>query len=625
MSKKKVSGNTMTLKDFHGGSIPSDLSLPSAPGVTVRPSDHSGQDRPNSWGNPIGRPDNWSRPQSSPATRPFDDKTPFLTHTARIGRNFDEDERKPLDGISAPRRTISDESIQVPASRVELKSEYGSSGSLVGWQGLAPSGVVNAYAAKVNEVTHVGVNSQNLGGNSGLAVGGGYPNAWAARKEMVGVNEPVQQSAWSGPTAVLKLARASALEKVSSGRWQSKHAIHFQADVEDLMSPKIETVFQSNSYGSSSHERVDVLGGRDYQDATLARQVERGLHIEDGVQAARKELPRYEMAMGPKYSDVKERNAAIHTDRTPLARDDGRLSGSELQPAVPLEPSERPKLKLLPRTKPLESSEKPAIDHRQGCQRANDTGHAEAFEVYGNMYPTKLSMAITESVPQALEHPKLSLKSRLQPLEQLEGSIEKDRNAVFGGARPRELVLKERGIGDVAINNHDLVQQFDRTEHNVPRIERYMRGKDWKENPILAENSEKTESPLLDEKIGKRYERKDHRQDIERVDVQRRNWRAESWRNSRETERNQQQVERPPSPETWRKPVVQVKPDSPDSGGPRHGKVASAIELAQAFSRSVSDPKTADHFSGQRGHPGRTQMPFSRLMGPTPRPQINGY
>lgn len=35
MSKKKVSGNTMTLKDFHGGSIPTDLPLPSAPGVYV--------------------------------------------------------------------------------------------------------------------------------------------------------------------------------------------------------------------------------------------------------------------------------------------------------------------------------------------------------------------------------------------------------------------------------------------------------------------------------------------------------------------------------------------------------------------------------------------------------------
>ena len=36
MSKKKAfSGSTMTLKDFHGGSIPSDLPLPSAPGAYV--------------------------------------------------------------------------------------------------------------------------------------------------------------------------------------------------------------------------------------------------------------------------------------------------------------------------------------------------------------------------------------------------------------------------------------------------------------------------------------------------------------------------------------------------------------------------------------------------------------
>lgn len=153
-----------------------------------------------------------------------------------------------------------------------------------------------------------------------------------------------------------------------------------------------------------------------------------------------------------------------------------------------------------------------------------------------------------------------------------------------------------------------------------------MRGKDWRENPIPAEYSAKTENTLLDQRIGKTYERKDHRQDIERAEVQRRNWRNESQRNSIETERKRQQVERPPSPETWRKPVEQVKPDSPDSGGPPpHRKVASAVELAQAFSRPVSDPKTADHFSSQRGHPGRTQMPFSRLMGPTPRPQINGY
>ena len=33
MSKKKMPRAVMTLKDFHGGSIPSDLPLPSAPGM----------------------------------------------------------------------------------------------------------------------------------------------------------------------------------------------------------------------------------------------------------------------------------------------------------------------------------------------------------------------------------------------------------------------------------------------------------------------------------------------------------------------------------------------------------------------------------------------------------------
>ncbi|ONK74757.1 uncharacterized protein A4U43_C03F9840 [Asparagus officinalis] len=49
MSKKKsFSGSTMTLKDFHGGSIPSDLALPSAPGVSARPPVSVGPSR--RWG-----------------------------------------------------------------------------------------------------------------------------------------------------------------------------------------------------------------------------------------------------------------------------------------------------------------------------------------------------------------------------------------------------------------------------------------------------------------------------------------------------------------------------------------------------------------------------------------------
>lgn len=137
-------------------------------------------------------------------------------------------------------------------------------------------------------------------------------------------------------------------------------------------------------------------------------------------------------------------------------------------------------------------------------------------------------------------------------------------------------------------------------------------------------HNEKPENHPFDQRTGKKFDRRDNRVDVERVDVQKRNWRNDGKRNNREPERQQQQSERPPSPETWRKPE-QPKLSSPGAVGVHHGKAASALELAQAFSRSVSDPKLADRFSGQRGIPGRAQMPFSRLMGPTPRPQINGY
>lgn len=65
----------------------------------MRPSDCSSYDRPASWASPTSR----SRINSSTTIRHFDDKTPFLTP---IGYNFDEDERKPLDGVSAPQRTV---------------------------------------------------------------------------------------------------------------------------------------------------------------------------------------------------------------------------------------------------------------------------------------------------------------------------------------------------------------------------------------------------------------------------------------------------------------------------------------------------------------------------------------
>ena len=163
-----------------------------------------------------------------------------------------------------------------------------------------------------------------------------------------------------------------------------------------------------------------------------------------------------------------------------------------------------------------------------------------------------------------------------------------------------------------------------RVEHNIVRAEKIP------DHSIQTRYGEKTEN-VHDQRTGRKPDRKEQRVDVERVNVQRRNWRGgdnrsggDNRRNAREADR-QQVSERQPSPETWRKPVEQPK-SSLGAVGMRYGRAASAVELAQAFSRSVSDPKVNDRFSGQMGlNTGRTQVPFSRLVGPTSRPQINGY
>lgn len=635
MSKKKAfGGSTMTLKDFHGGSIPSDIPLPSAPGAVVRPSDRSGFDRHTSWGNPTGRPDYRSRPNSSPATRNFDDKTPFLAHTVHIGRNFDEDERKPLDGVSAPRRTVSDENINVPLTRVEPKTDYTSSGRLAGRQvstpvSQLPSASASSYSARLAEATqggsaHVGVIPGNSMGHGGQAVSGSYPNAWAARKEAVGIAEP-GQSAWSGSVAESKFAQASALEKVSSGRWQSKHSVHHQPDVEVIRHSETESSLHTKGgIDNYALNGMDVVNGGEHYDASLARHAERGLTIKDGFWAGGRDVTVYGSARSNIHREAKERNPQSYNDGVQVSPTNGKSGRSEFQPPVPSDAAERPKLKLLPASKRLDGLEQPVNDYKLGHNWSSDPIHAETVtELYGNTNPARTGLAGTETESRAAERPKLNLKPRTQSLERLEGNVERERNTLFGGARPRELVLKERGIDEVAINNHDVGQSSIRVKHDGPKSD-MIPG-----NAVPTRLSEKTTNLPLDDRIGKTAERKDHRVETDRADVQRRNWRNDNRKNIRETEKpkpqQHQQQERLPSPETWRKPAEQPRPASPDANGLRYGKVASAVELAQAFSSSVSDQKTTDRLSTQRALPGRGQMPFSRLMGSGPRPQINGY
>ncbi|XP_076942685.1 uncharacterized protein LOC143612630 [Bidens hawaiensis] len=545
MAKKKA---TMTLKDFHGGSIPSDLPLPSAPGVTVRPMNHTGLDRHTSWTNPMGRQDHRLRPGSAGAVRTYDDKTPFLTQNVQIGRNFDEDERKPLDGGSIPHRTVSDENIRGGGVTVrqEPKPDYSLAVNAPNRPVTTPvsqfpSGSTGgSYAARFSEAVNVTSGrsyAKSEGRSLGVETKVSVPssNPWGPKKVAVGISEPVASS-WSAPDAATKLAHASALEKVSSGRWLSNQ--NKQIDVEVIRHPEPEAKVQSkgNAYTTFSY----------------------GSTQSDGVQA---------------------------------------------QPVGGSEVTERPKLKLLPRSKPVDYIE-PLVAYKQSGEPV--TGN----EFYGNVNSSVHGLAGSEDAHHASEQPRLNLKPRSQPVEQMERNTERERNSLFGGARPRELVLKERGVDDVAVT-HDLIQSPNRVKKDIST-----RAETLPVHQTVTSRQNGKPEPYDHHRTGKTIDRRE----AEKSDAQRRsNWRNDNRKSSRDLE---QQQERPPSPETWRKPV-----EPEPAVGPRYGKAASAVELAQAFSKSVSDPKAAtDRFTSQRGFPGQAQIPFSRLTSqPATRPQINGH
>ncbi|XP_077220259.1 uncharacterized protein LOC143854268 [Tasmannia lanceolata] len=630
MSKKKsFSRSTMTLKDFHGGSIPSDLPLPSAPGIMVKPSDRQ---NPMAWGNPVGRSDHRLRPGSSGSMRTFDDKSSFLSQSLHIGRNFDEDERKPFDGASIPRRLINEDPL--PQSRPDPK----------------PSNPVShsssaAVATKLPVVVTPSVaSSQFTGAISGQAVASSAPNAWGARKD-VGVAEPVPSSmTWSGPSAVSKFAQASALEKIQSGRWQSKPSTYNQPDVEVIRYSERES--DAHFKDHNAYNSVDRMNDRHGFDVTRGRYGERDRIVEDVGQGGGKEFSPYERVRSPVYPEAKERNLAFYPDGVrPEAKErnlafypdgdrpdstEGKLSGSQSQShsqyKVPAEASERPKLKLLPRTKLVEPSETHVIDNKQGYHQPTELCQVEIVnELYGNSNPSRPGSTGTDGVNQAVERPKLNLKPRSQPIDKMDGSGQRERKTLFGGARPRELVLKDRGVDDTVINNVD----SNRVKHDVPKA-------DAKAEPTIptARQGERPENFPPDQRIGREAERKDHRPDAEKTDVQRISRRNDNpRRNGKETEKHQEQQRRQ-EPDSWRKPIEEppkLHPSS-DAPGSRHGRAASALELAQAFSRSISDTRIAvDRFTTQSNLPGRNQARFSRLTGTRefysgagPR-QINGY
>ncbi|XP_074555694.1 uncharacterized protein LOC141811572 isoform X2 [Curcuma longa] len=604
MSKKKASF-TMTLKDFHGGSIPSQLVLPSAPGSGINNASARPTDRPGAWG--IGAPPgsgrsdlqnhHFLRPRpgsagaASASARALEERpAAFLSHPPHIGRHFDEDEREPFDASSVPRRAAAPDDVLRPFAppRSEPKRPISSP--------TVPSPVI----APVPNPGHVSPSpppSSNVG------------SAWGPRKE-VG-SKPLPSLPIQPVCSASRLAQASAVEKVSSGRWNLRH-------------PEAETV--------KPHERED-----------LERQFVETVGNVDGIYRDRERENPKSVSSPLVYADVKERALPgsypvrvldQHRARSPMypevnekqttgylfegvrpTSSDGAFSGSKLHKQGATEVFERPKLKLLPRRKPLESQDiqNRDFDDKQAYQVSMNSEQVHnAHEVYGNLNLPKPESAGADEGHQAIERPKLNLKPRSQTIEQSEGSADRERKNVFGGARPRELVLKERGI-DIAANEVDMIRSSNRND--LLKI-------DQKTEPNLSTQlGERAERLSVGQRTAKDPESKGYHPDNERVDMQSALWRNDHRKNSRQ---NDKPLERPRADtDNWRKSVIEnQKPEVP---GPRFGKGASALELAQAFSRSVSDARPENKVPVQK------QLPFSRLTGTkelysgTTHRQINGY
>ncbi|URE15905.1 hypothetical protein MUK42_35357 [Musa troglodytarum] len=594
MSKKKSSfsgSTTMTLKDFHGGSIPSQLPLPSAPGASGSARQ---PDRPGAWGtitavasgrsdyhHHLLRPRPGSAGAASSSARGLDERPPaLLPHSTTNGGHFDEDERKPFDASSAPRRSAAapDNTLRTPPpTRSDTKRPVSSQ-------------VVPSPATVPAPVSAFSPPSGNPGSAS---------TAWGQRKE-VGTERspplPTQPKAtmWSAS----RLAQASAVEKVSSGRWQ-------------LRPPEGEAI------GSQESEGLDRRFGeanRVMDDVYRDRETERSRSVSSLVayaEAKETTLPRYhtdresdqERAISPVYLEV-EKNVVGYSNEgaSRPTSSDGRFGGSKLYQQGVMEALERPKLTLLPRRKPPESPDVQArdFDSKQVYQASVSLVQVEnVHEMHGSTNLPQPGPACAEEGSRAAERPRLNLKPRTQPVEQSDGNAERRRQTVFGGARPRELVLKERGI-DVASNDLEMTTPPNRARDDTPK-------NDSKIEPNATtqpgERSERLPLPV-GQRTGKDLERRGYRPDSEKVDPHKGSWRNDNRNNTRPLEQPRSGTR------TWRKPVEQPKPDIQ---APRSGKAASAMELAQAFSRSVSDAKPENHFTTPRSTPGQTQPPFSRL------------
>uniref|UniRef100_J3MLT5 Uncharacterized protein n=2 Tax=Oryza brachyantha TaxID=4533 RepID=J3MLT5_ORYBR len=389
------------------------------------------------------------------------------------------------------------------------------------------------------------------------------------------------------------MAQASAVEKVISGRWHSSKPSSPPAPVSI---PVVET-----HVAPPEMERPKSVGVREL-DGGMERGVApvRPASHEGRVGEARD----VEVPERPRASDVPER---------PRVGD------------VP----ERPKLKLLPRSKPVDATEPSPVyvEEKQVHQVpvvANAVLGEVTHDVHQNMLAGKTVVVVADAESRAVERPRLNLKPRSSAVGQSDESAPKERQSLFGGARPREQVLRERGI-DALANDLEKTSPIGRSKNEFAKVEQKV------EAMSINPSGEKAESFPTGSRGPRNADKKDYRRDTDRTDVYRSTRREDNRRVARDVEKPEPPR---PEPETWRKPV---EPPKPEVTAPRFGKGASAMELAQAFSKSMSDTVPQSRLTSVPSpkvppSPGtRDQVGFSRLTdnralhSSTSQRKINGY
>jgi len=246
-------------------------------------------------------------------------------------------------------------------------------------------------------------------------------------------------------------------------------------------------------------------------------------------------------------------------------------------------------------------------------------------DVHQNAMTAKTGVLGADAESKVAERPRLNLKPRSYATGQSDEMAVKERPSLFGGARPREQVLKERGV-DVLASDLERISPVGRSKGEFAKVEQKVEALSI--NPSL----ERADGFSAGHRGPRSVDKKDYRRDTEKADAYRPSRREDNRRVARDMEKPQEQPR--PEPETWRKPV---EPPKPEVATPRFGKAATALELAQAFSTSMSDTAPQNRLTsvpsprvplspGARDQSGFSRLTDSRTLRSSPsQRKINGY